>query len=70
MISYTKIKDQNSQNEQTIYWFDVDGEMYGVSESHGESQIIDCDGYPVNTSDTKNQHLSKLVVTETMRDDF
>jgi len=62
-------KDQNWQNEQTIYWFDVDGETYGVSESGPHSQILDCDGCPVNTGDAKNQYLEDLkeLVTDELR---
>ena len=50
-------KDQNWQDETTIYWFDVNGETYGVTECCGESSVIDEDGYSVNIADAKNYHL-------------
>lgn len=53
-------KDQNWANEQTIYWFDVAGETYGVSDISGNRTIVDRDGYPVNTGDAKNAHLLNL----------
>lgn len=63
-------KDQNWQSEQTIYWFDVCGEEYGVSEQAGEEpKVLDCDGCPVNTDDGKNAELACLpdFVTDEMR---
>lgn len=60
--------DQNWQDETTIYWFENEnGEQYGVSDCNGHQTIVDCDGYPVNTSDAVNIHLpSDLIVTEEM----
>lgn len=65
-------KDQNYQNEQTIYWFDVDGEQYGVSEQSHSISVVDCDGFPVNTQDGKNAELGCLpcFVNDTMRNDW
>ncbi|MCR0998685.1 hypothetical protein [Serratia rubidaea] len=41
-------KDQNWNDGTTIYWFDVNGETYGVV--HGgeswNSSVVDCDGAP------------------------
>ncbi len=60
-------KVQNWQNETTIYWFELDGETWGVSDCNGERTIVDCDGCPVNISDAKNAHLpTALVITEEM----
>lgn len=53
-------KDQNFSNEQTVYWFDVDGEEYGVSDQAGDICVVDCDGCPVNLSDAKNAILRTL----------
>ena len=36
-------KDQNLADESTTYWFDIDGETWGVVESCGELSIVDCD---------------------------
>ena len=41
-------KDQNFNDESTTYWFDIDGETWGVVESCGKSTIVDCDGCPDN----------------------
>lgn len=41
-------KDQNTNNASTTYWFDVDGETFGVVESCGETSFVDCDGYPTS----------------------
>ena len=40
-------KDQNWQDETTNYWFLVDGESYGISDSNGEQRLLDSDGCPV-----------------------
>ena len=61
-------KDQNTHDETTIYWFDVDGKEYGVVESGGDSTIIDFDGCTVNVNDQHNVHLpALLIVTDEMR---
>lgn len=39
-------KDQNWTDGTTTYWFDVDGETYGVVESEGQRTVVDCDGAP------------------------
>ncbi len=62
-------KDQDYQNYTTTYWFDVDGETYGVAESCGSSTIVDCDGCPGNAPHSVAQALSEAV-TEEMRQDF
>lgn len=60
-------KDQNWQNETTVYWFELDGETWGVSDCNGERTIVDCDGCTVSMSDAKNAHLTAaLVITEEM----
>ena len=62
-------KDQNWQDETTIYWFDVDGESFGVAESGPDATVLDCDGCPVNTQDAKNARLEALkdYVTDELR---
>jgi hypothetical protein len=39
-ISY-EAKGQNYQKENTIYWFDVCGESWGVSDTKGERKLVD-----------------------------
>lgn len=43
-------KDQNWNDETTTYWFDVDGETYGVVESSYPTTktVVDVDGCPDN----------------------
>lgn len=53
-------KDQDYQNETTTYWFNVDGETYGVSDRNGQLSIVDSENYPVNTDDARNIHLNAL----------
>ena len=59
-------KDQNWADESTTYWFDIDGETWGVVESCGESSIVDCDGYPGNES-TEIERALTGAVTDEMR---
>lgn len=51
-------KDQNWQNEETVYWFQIegedygtgvsfDGETFGVVESAGTTTIVDGEGTPL-----------------------
>ena len=60
-------KDQNMQNETTIYWFDKNGTTYGVAESGGQSQVLDCDGAPLVDNYTDEL---ELIVTDEMRNDY
>jgi len=64
-------KDQNVQDETTNYWFELNGESFAVSESGGESKLLDCDGCPCNMNDHwVRDAFSKLVVTDEMRQDY
>lgn len=42
-------KDQNWQDGTTIYWFQIEGEVFGVVEggSEGTSTIVDSEGMPL-----------------------
>ena len=71
-------KDQNFQDEQTIYWFNVEGTknndedgVWGVFQSGGETGLVDCDGCPCNTDDS---HIAEVFracdVTEEMINDY
>ena len=71
MINYLA-KDQNWADATTTYWFDVDGEEYGIVEDDGQGShhlttVVDWDGCPVNMGDAKNAHLLALVVTDEIR---
>ena len=63
-------KDNDWDKESTTYWFDINGETYGVVESGCDDPVIvDCDSCPVVLSDKKNIHLNDLAenVTEELR---
>ncbi|MDY7621038.1 hypothetical protein ABUK00_11340 [Raoultella planticola] len=60
--TYTN-KDQNLTDGTTVYWFDVNGETYGVVHG-GESwnaQVVDCDGMP-----SDQYTIDQLNITEEM----
>jgi len=74
-------KDQNWQDEQTIYWFTLDGCDYGtgfefynhvfgvIENPEGFYCIVDCDGYPID-GNAENKALERLLenaVTDEMR---
>lgn len=67
-------KDQNYQDETTIYWFEImessstwigQGEIFGVSDCNGELTILDCDGCPVG-QEYHEKLKSVLIITEEM----
>lgn len=68
-VNYTG-KDQNWQNQSTTYWFDVDGEVYGVVESGSEApRIVDVDGCPIDGNGNEREMRVELesAVTDEMR---
>lgn len=42
-------KEQIWQHEQTRYWFGVDGVNWCISDTNGDLQLLDFQGYPVST---------------------
>lgn len=54
-------KDQNWQDETTNYWFDVDGEQYAVSDCNGKLRLLDCDGFPVEPCNDRDNVLEQLI---------
>jgi len=60
--------DQNWQAEQTTYWFEMDGEQYGIAESGGTRDVLDTDGLPMPEGDEKNDVGAACVVTNEIRD--
>tara|TARA_Y100000310_G_scaffold213365_2_gene214304 strand:+ start:1364 stop:1690 length:327 start_codon:yes stop_codon:yes gene_type:complete len=57
-------KDQIWQNETTIYWFDVDGTVYGISDCCGEIDMLDSEACPINHTDAKEVELYEALVVE------
>ncbi|BDM66254.1 hypothetical protein NFHSH190041_37060 (plasmid) [Shewanella sp. NFH-SH190041] len=41
-------KDQQWQNEQTVYWFSVNEENYGIADQGGDLTLLDFEGYPID----------------------
>lgn len=39
--------EQDHQNETTRVWFELNGEIVGLSSSNGEYTVLDFEGYPV-----------------------
>lgn len=40
-------KEQIWQEEQTRYWFTVEGENYCIADTNGDLQLLDSEGYPI-----------------------
>lgn len=57
-------------NETSVYWFDVGGTMYGISESGGDATAVDAFGWPLPEGDAKNAVLRECIVTDAMRDNI
>ena len=60
-------KDQDFQNECSIYWFTQNGHKYGISESASGSQLVDSNNEPVTDLYT---NISDFHVTSEMREDY
>lgn len=61
--------DQNWQDGQTIYWFDMGGETYGVAEGYNEG-ILDCEGYPIDYNEALRAEVERnCIVTDEIRAD-
>ena len=70
-------KDQNWQDETTIYWFRLDGfgtgavfenDTYGVAETGSDTYIVDADGTPIPYGDYDEIAVRKYcIVTNEMR---
>ncbi len=62
------IKDNNWQEASTTYWFDVDGEQFGIRECGCETDVLDSDGCPVDYNEhLRNRVQRACVVTDEMR---
>jgi len=54
-------KDQNWQEEHTMYWFEVNGESWGVRDKLHGKDLIDCDGCPVEACNDHDGVLELLL---------
>jgi len=41
-------KDQIWQEQQTTYWFSVDGVEYAIADQEGSLGLLDSSGYPID----------------------
>lgn len=72
-------KDQNWEEESTIYWFTLSGtdygtevefndEVFGIEESGDDTRVLDADGGPLTDSDYTTIAVRKTaIVTDEMR---
>lgn len=61
-------KDQNWQDGTTIYWFEMDGEKYGIAETGPETEALDCDGAPIDYNENLSRRvIENCIVTDEMR---
>lgn len=60
-------KEQDWDNEATLYWFDVSGGLYAISESGGRATIIDGYGDDVIDPELEIELTAALIVTDDMR---
>lgn len=61
-------KDQHWQNETTIYWFELDGQTVGISESGPESAPVDSEGYRIDSNEWLARSVTRAcIVTDEMR---
>lgn len=62
--------DQDWQDESTVYWFDLDGERYGIVEQGPETFPVDADGCRIDYNETLAARVrGECVVTDEMRAD-
>lgn len=40
--------DKQFQNNQTVYWFNVDGENYAIAGCNGDLTLLDSEGCPID----------------------
>lgn len=62
-MNITHIETQHySQDQDTIDWFDIDGDVWGINKRNGEFRLIDCDGCPVDLPTYDDQVLIDAMV--------
>jgi hypothetical protein len=54
-------KEQIWQEEQTRYWFLVDGEEFCIADTNGETQLLGSDGCPIEDCNDHNRVKAALI---------
>lgn len=54
-------KEQIWQEEQTRYWFSVDGEEFCIADTNGEIQLLDSKGCPIEACNDHDRVKEALV---------
>jgi hypothetical protein len=60
-------KDQNWNDGNTTYWFDVDGNEYGIVEEGFETYPVDHNSSPIENEYVASEIIESCVVTDAMR---
>ena len=58
-------KDDNRPDGTQVFWFDVNGETYGViqgGDSHN-ANVVDCDGCPTDVYSVDQFNITKEMIT-------
>ena len=56
-------KDQIWADGITVYWFDVDGKNWGISDQAGELTLLDYEAYPVEECND-HDNIKELLIPE------
>ena len=55
----------DTQNENTTYWYLIDGESYGLCiNTDGTSQLLDSEGFPVDECNDHDNIKTMLLMNE------
>lgn len=58
-------KDQNWNDGTTTYWFDVNGETYGVVDAGYDAKaVVDCDSVPTTDFITDNFEITEEMIAD------
>lgn len=56
-------KDQNWQEQQTTYWFNVDGAEYAIADQNGSLSLLDSSGYPIDDCNDRD-NIKDVLISE------
>ena len=64
-MNITHIETQHyTQDQDTIDWFDIDGETWGINKRDEEFRLIDCDGCPVDLPNHDDKQKIEAMLNE------